>query len=58
MKGSRESFLERQGFLSNLSNNNNNNNNNNNMELIERFRKLKALYNSKTNIQCANTHNY
>ena len=35
-----------------------NNNNNNNRELIERFWKLKALYNLKKNIQCADTHNY
>ena len=28
-----------------IHNNNNNNNNNNNRELIERFQKLKALYN-------------
>ena len=34
------------------------NNNNNNRERIERFRKLKALYNLKKNIQCADTHNY
>ena len=27
-------------------------------ELIERFRKLKGLYNLKKNIQCAYTHNY
>ena len=33
-------------------------NNNNNRELIERFRKLKALYNLKKSIQSANTHNY
>ena len=31
---------------------------NNNRELIERFWKLKALYNLKKNIQCANTHDY
>ena len=37
---------------------NNNNNHNNNRELIERFRKLKALYNLNKNIQCANTHKY
>ena len=37
---------------------NNNNNNNNIRELIERFRKLKALNNLKKNIHCANTHNY
>jgi len=34
------------------------NNNNNNRERIERFLKLKALYNLKKNIQCANTDNY
>ena len=39
-------FLDDDG---NNSNNNNNNNNNNNRELIERFRKLKALYNFKKN---------
>ena len=30
----------------------------NNRELIERFWKLKALYNLKKSIQCADTHNY
>ena len=39
------------------SNNNYSNNSNNNRELTEGFRKLKALYNIKKNIPCANTHN-
>ena len=45
-------------FQSVQSSSNNNNDNNNNRELIERFRKLKALYNLKKNIQCPNIHNY
>ena len=32
--------------------------NNNNRQLIERFQKLKALYNLKKNIQCANANSY
>jgi len=37
--------------------NSNNNDDNNNRELIERFRKLKALYNFRRK-KGANTHNY